>query len=151
MLMRLREGSESDLPDLMRLAHEMLESSEFRHFKPNSSKISNLFEFLLGDEDTLLLVATDGEWASGFFAAEIVPFIFSDELLAVDIAMFSSSKSSKNLPISKISKAYLKWAKHRGASRVILSQSTGVEIEKYSRILSKLGFGRLGSIYGFDF
>ncbi|WP_299962103.1 hypothetical protein [uncultured Roseobacter sp.] len=150
MLMRLRDGVESDLPDLIQLAHEMLESSGFSRFKPNPHKISSLFEFLIDDEDALLIVAIDRDQLSGFFAAEIVPLLFSDELLAVDVAMFASSHSSKNLPIRKISEIYLKWAKHKGASRAIFSQSTGVNTERFSKIFDRLDFQRLGSIHGFD-
>lgn len=72
---------------------------------------------------------------------------FSGKVIATDLGMFVHPNYRGSPMFVKMLLSFERWAKERGANKVILYHSTGIEPEKTKRLFSKLEYVEFGSIF----
>lgn len=136
----IREARHEDVETLLALAREMhAESPRYSVLAFSDDKVRGLFRRLIDSPDGLLLVADHGERIVGGLAAAILPHWFSDDLFASDLGVFLLPGCRGGMTAVRLVKAYIEWAKFRGALTIQLGISTGVQVDETAALYRRLG------------
>lgn len=95
----------------------------------------------------IALVATNDEKeVIGFMFGIITPFFFNDMLVANDLAVFVQQNNRGYVIAKMLIEAFEEEAKRRGAVRIYLGSTTGVQPERTLQLYEKLGYSYIGGI-----
>lgn len=122
------------------LAHKMHQESSFKNRSFNDDKVRDL----LNSPDVFLALYKKEGVFIGFILAAVYESFFGDDLSAYDLALFVDPEHRGSFTVVRLIKTYERWAKYKKVTEMYLSQFTGIDIEKTSKLFSKLGFTQLG-------
>jgi GNAT superfamily N-acetyltransferase len=136
----------ADIPDLIDLAYEMHQESIFRnkHFSP--VKMAQLFHTAMMQDSVFFCMVgeIDGKVVGGMLG-HLSQYFFGNDFMAADIGLFVKKEHRGSSVGIKLIKAFESWAKEHGAKEVNIIQSTGVEVEKTTHLMERLGYTNCGS------
>ncbi|WP_374349750.1 N-acetyltransferase family protein [Limnohabitans sp.] len=148
--MEIRLGRSTDKDALVALALE--NQSELLHgnISVNPERVEqalrNLFDYNPGTHVLFVAETSDGELAGGLLAC-VSRYYYSEELQA-QLIQWYLRKSFRGTSIApRLVKAFVEWAKARGASEVFMGISSGVDVQLTHRMMRRLGFTHLGGNY----
>lgn len=100
---------------------------------------------ILSEEGYVSVLEVDGHISGGFWGV-ITNHPWSDTKFAQDVILVVDKdyRDGKGLLLIK---SWLRWAKDKGAKEVCLSTASGIETERFNRLVSKLGFNLVGHGY----
>lgn len=122
------------------LSHKMHAESSFKDIGFNDSKVFNLVQ----DSDVFLALYKRDDKYIGFMLAGISTYFFGDETSSYDMALFVDPEYRGGFAVVRLVQSYEDWARSKNVSEIYLSQFTGVDIDKTSKLYSKLGYTQLG-------
>lgn len=136
----VRPATQYDLDLLMDLGTAMhAESPRYGRYKYSENRVLQMFVSMIASPDCLLLVAEKGEEIIGAMLAMITPQWFSDELVANELTVFVAPQHRGGMAAVRLIRAYIEWAKSKGAKDIQLGVSTGVKVEETAALYRKLG------------
>jgi GNAT superfamily N-acetyltransferase len=83
----------------------------------------------------------------GYLAGSVEEYFFCRRLIASSVFFFVDPKARGGLAAVKLILAFRRWALNRGAAELYIGIATGVNLEKSSRFLHKMGFQFTGGNY----
>ena len=103
-------------------------------------------KYAVEDGHVLLIAVDDGETV-GVFAGNMSEFYFSSDKFARDVLWYVREEYRKLGVGLELLAMFEAWAKDEGAKMVYLSQDSGINMDKFTRMLDKRGYGLVGANY----
>lgn len=145
----IREATEADIHSLIALGEAMHRESRFGTVSWSTQKVGDLITWLISSDDGLVLVAErDGEIIGGFLGV-VTEHYFSTDKMAQDFALFVSPGRRGGVAGAQLLARFIAWARSRGVMDewIQVGVTTGVDIEKTSRLCQAVGFQPAGYLF----
>ena len=113
----------------------------------DDQKLLEIAEKYAVEDGHVLLIAVDDGETVGVFAGNMSEFYFSSDKFARDVLWYVREKYRKLGVGLELLAMFEAWAKDEGAKMVYLSQDSGINMDKFTRILDKRGYGLVGANY----
>ena len=146
----IREATAADAPKIARLGAEMHAESVFSKRVYDMEKCTDRAMDYILSPGRFLWVAESNRKATGFLAGYMAQYHFGPEWFAclLDFYMRPDARGSRDS--IRLLKQFEEWAAEREAVEVNLGISTGVRMDEFDRLATKLGYTRVGGIYKRD-
>lgn len=145
---RYGKAEEKHIEQILDLGQVMYEESI--HFGKSSfskEKVESLLHWAINDDKGILIVATIGNEVLGGFLGCIAPLWFSEDEVAMDMAIFLHPKYRHGLIGVKLINEAFKMAKEKGVSEFMISNATGYESERVESLFEFVGMKRIGGVF----
>jgi GNAT superfamily N-acetyltransferase len=137
--MLIRIASSEDVSQVVLLAQEMVKDTPFSEVKREK------IEQIIAIPRALSLVAeTEDKKIVGFFCGLLDRQFFTDQIRAIDLALFVKEEYRGSSASVKFIKKFEQWAKQKGATQIWLGQSVGHNIEQTKNFYERLGYKTMG-------
>ena len=113
----------------------------------DDQKLLEIAEKYAVEDGHVLLIAVDGGETVGVFAGNMSEFYFSSDKFARDVLWYVREEYRKLGVGLELLAMFEAWAKGEGAKMVYLSQDSGINMDKFTRMLDKRGYGLVGANY----
>jgi GNAT superfamily N-acetyltransferase len=148
--MEIRLGLAKDKDALIKLALENQSEILHNNIEVNPTRVDQtlhgLFELNQGSHVLFVAETSGGQLAGGLLGC-VERYYYSDELQA-QLIQWYLRKSFRGTSIApRLVKAFVEWAKTRGASEVFMGISSGIDIQLTHRMMRRMGFAHLGGNY----
>lgn len=148
--MKIRFAKIEDHDALIQLALENQQEILHGNISVNRSRVEEalhgLFALNAGTHVLFVAETEDGNLAGGLLGC-VERYYYSDELQA-QLIQWYLRKSFRGTSIApRLVKAFVEWAKGRGASEVFIGISSGVDVHLAHQMMQRLGFTHLGGNY----
>lgn len=148
--MKIRFAQESDKEALVELALENRDETAHANVVVDPQRVADTLQglFTLNQGTHVLFVAetSEGQLAGGLLAC-VQRYYYSHELQAQLVQWFLRPQYRGTSIAPRLVKAFVEWAKSRGASEVFMGVTSGVAVEQADRMMRRLGFTHLGGNY----
>jgi GNAT superfamily N-acetyltransferase len=148
--MKIRLALPSDKEALIDLALENQQEILHSNISINPDRVNQalhgLFELNPGTHVLFVAETTNGHMAGGLLGC-VERYFYSDELQAQLIQWYVRKDFRGTSIAPRLVKAFVTWARTRGASEVFMGVSSGVEVQLTHRMMQRLGFKHLGGNY----
>lgn len=130
---------------VVEVAHEMHRNSIYHDLPLDEAKVVRQ----LAASGTMVadryfrLAVMNGEVLGGFYG-HVRKTFFCDELLAHDMGWWVKESARGSLAAIKLLADFEDWAKAQGARKIMVGQSTEINIEKTTRLFQNCGFRVIG-------
>lgn len=123
------------------------QESAYSHMEYHYESVSQMAVKLI--KDGFLQVIVFGKEPVGFLAATIEQSFFGRDTVAMDriLALDLPHRSKCFMALEKIINNYHEWARKRGAKRIFLATTTGIDEEKVAKLYTAIGFNQIGTIH----
>lgn len=145
----IRPATTADISDLVALGEAMHGESQYARFTWNARKVCGLMDWLLANDDGLLLVAELEGRVVGGFLGMVADHWCLDTKLATDFALYVEPGRRGGIQAARLVKAYREWAQGRGAPEPELGITTGVNEAATARLFQSQGFRPAGQLFRF--
>lgn len=143
----IRPATHDDIDRLTELGEQMHVESRFAHLPIDRAKVRALFAHLIESPDGLLIVSEkDGEVIGGF-AGYVCEHYFARTKVAQDFGLFIAPEFRGGLSAPRLLKAYVDWAKEKGAAMIQAGITTGVHVEASTQLYLRMGFQPAGNLF----
>lgn len=136
---------ESDFVEMGRLAFDESQFHETVTFDPD--KLVEIARSHVHDAGKVLHIAEDNGVVVGVFAGYKSSFYFSSDILCRDVLWFVRKEYRETGVGLVLLGMFEDWSKSQGTDVIWLSQDSGVDTDKFSRILGKRGYSFVGANY----
>ncbi len=143
----IRKATINDLEEMILLGFDMHQESRWQVMDFNVEKVARFFTSCIDSSDYLVIVSEEAGKLIGGFVGYAMPHWFSDDVMAGDFALFIHPDHRGGLVAIKLIKHFVEWAKGKNAILIQLGISTGVNLEKTSRLYERLGFEKMGIMF----
>lgn len=143
----IRAAVIEDIPRLVELGRMMHAESRYARLDYATQKVEALLHRLMADG--FLVVAQQGERIVGGFAGMISEHWFSHELVAADLALFIEPDARGGMTAPRLVKAFVGWARGKGAAIIQCGITTGVHVEETERLYQAIGGTECGKLFEF--
>ena len=148
--MKIRFAVPEDKEALIELALENQFEIAHSNISVNRKRVDEALNalFVLNQGTHILMVAEtiEGKFAAGLMGC-VERYYYSDELQAQLIQWYLRPAYRGTSIAPRLVKAFVEWAKSRGASEAFMGISSGVNTQQTDRMMRKLGFTHLGGNY----
>lgn len=148
--MLIRKATVEDLDEILTLCKTMHKESSYSGIEPNKEKTQSFIQNEIDDRDSLFLVLLYKEVIVGIFLGKIVSYFFSNDLQAMDYLLYIQKEKRGSIGALKLLKSYICWAKEQKVKEIVLSSTTGINLDRTEGIYRKLGFHKAGVMYKFS-
>lgn len=146
--MKIRRYTEVDIPRMLDHIELGLSITQFKDIHFSREKMGRLLESNISSKLFIAALAvTDDDTIIGGICAAVQQFIFSYEVLAQDYFFYVVPGNRGKGVSTALVEVYVEWAKERGVRRIQLSNSMGMNIERFAQMAVKLGFEQMGTIH----
>jgi GNAT superfamily N-acetyltransferase len=139
-----RELQEHDIPSIIHLGGRMHEESQYSSLTYNPEKVLDKCNKILEVDYMIGIIAEQGNHIVGMMGGVIGPYEYGEELISSDILVYILPEFRGTGTFIKLVNKYIAWSKEKGAKKVFLSQSTGVNIDSITQLYHRLGFAYVG-------
>lgn len=130
-----------DIPALVELGRAMTaESPRYSRLEFSASRFSRLLSHLISSPEGLVLVARRDGVLIGGILASCAPSWMSDASICQEIALFILPQYRGGFTATRLISGVVAWSKIRGAAWCEVGVSTGVNVDRTTRLYQKLGF-----------
>lgn len=143
----IREMHIHDMPRIIEIAKSLHKESNFCDIPFCDEKVRMQLVKAINSPAHYTVVFERNDNLVGGFWAVLQEFYFSRSLLASDMALFVEEDKRGLFPIHRVIVHFRSWAKEHGVHRISVSQSTGIETERFSQLFSRMGFELAGTNY----
>lgn len=149
--MNVRMAEKADQQALIALALENRQEMVHAPVPVSMARVeqtfSGLFEHNPGSH-VVLLVHTDAGDLVGLLIGCVERYFYSDALQAQLIQWYVKKAFRGTSAAPRLVKAFVAWARSRGAHDVFMGISSGLNVHLTHRLMLRLGFAYLGGNYG---
>lgn len=137
--MSIRPAEPSDMEALAALLRQAHAREAARAIRVDEPKARHLLMHHIVHRQTFSWVS---EGVGGALFGELTQPWYSREYVASDLFFYAQDASG--LPLLR---AFIDWSRRMGAVAMMLSQTSGIKIERTSRLYRRLGFERIGHVH----
>lgn len=120
-------------------------TNHYNKFDFNTEKVYNMLMKRVDDPKFFLdIIEEPGPQIRGGLCGEIMPLIFSDELIAYDHILYIDPGFKNNKALLRMILRYKTWAKDEGAVAWRLCSTTGFKQEQFAKLCQKLKMKQIG-------
>lgn len=142
------KGEEKHIEQILELGDVMYkESIHYGKSSYNKEKVESLLRWAVNDDKGIIVVATAGEKVVGGFLGCIGPLWFSEDDVAMDMAIFLHPSFRHGMIGCSLIQEALKQAKSKGVDQFMISNATGYESERVERLFEYVGMDRIGGVF----
>ena len=131
------------------LGAQMHRMSTFHNMHYSVERVADLVSYLAEDADGFFTVAVDSandQRVVGYLIGANTPSFFGDDWVAGDLAVYVHPEYRKEGVGDELVRRFVQWATARGAKRINVGNSTGMDDTVYVRLMLRHGFSRAGSL-----
>lgn len=144
--MTIRFATIEDIPAILDLGEKMVEESRFRSFGLNREKMEKVLESMISQAtQSVIIVAVIDNKIIGGLGGYAVDFFFCDAKIAQDRFFYIRPESRGSPAAIKLLLGFKKWAQMHNAIELNINMSVAIEMERFDRMMGKLGFQCCGS------
>lgn len=125
----------------------MIAESRFSHYGGNEAKMhATAVAMIDGADKTCLFLAerSNGEIA-GMLAGYVTDYFFCDAVVAQDRWFYVAPEYRGTSAAVKLLLAFRQWAQNRKADEFSINMSVGIDMARFNKLMTHLGFGCCGS------
>lgn len=141
----IREAGIADLGPILDLCWAMHSETEYRRFRLDKGMAERFVRHMLG-EGFVCVAEREGEIV-GVLIGAVSPFWFSEETEAVELLLYVAPSARGGFVGKRMVELFKDWAKGKGASRTVVSISSGGDVDRKGRWLERIGFEPIGGLY----
>lgn len=148
--MIIRPATEADVPRVLELSEGIFNESVYaRTCTYSPEKVAHLVtQLMLPNPDRWFLCLAENDGITiGMYAGFLTEYYFSQDLMAVDMALFVDPSKRGGLAAVKLVQAFEEWAFARGAKEVCPATSTMVAPERTAMLYQFLGYDIVGNMF----
>lgn len=146
----IRPANLLDIPRMVQLGAAMHAESRFASLSWDADKVAELIAGLIDHRQGLALVAVrEGQVIGGFLGACEAHF-FSSDKFACDLALFVEPGKRGGVAAARLLKAFVTWAQKQGASMIQSGITTGVDLDKSTKLYQACGFAHVGNLFEYQ-
>jgi GNAT superfamily N-acetyltransferase len=135
----IRPATYSDIPRILELGVIMHATTDYSTLNYDQERAGQFMYSLIAGAGVVFLAEVDGVVVGGI-AGALGQQWFNDDLYAYEIALFIDPASRSGITAVKLVKAFMAWAKLRGAKHVEAGITTGRGVDGISQFYQSLGF-----------
>lgn len=141
----IRKATADDYPGLIWLGRMMhQESPRYSRMTFSDAKCENLISRLTQSSMGLVLVAHEGREMVGMLGGVVMPYFFSDDLLAQELVVYVRPECRGGTTAVKLVRHFENWATSKGASEIQMGVTTGVHTDRTADFYEAMDFSRVG-------
>lgn len=144
--MRVEVATPEDAAEIAALGQILHDTSSYAGIPYRPAKVEALMRNLSSGAGAVFVVRKDGAIVGGI-AGGVAEHWFSDELLGYEYSFFIRPDARHGITAVKLMTAFTIWCKARGAKRVRVGITTGVNVEGTANLYRHIGFGDLGPLF----
>ena len=148
--MKIRFAGPDDKEALIALALENQAEIAHSNISVYRQRVDEALNALLvlnqGTHVLMVAETIEGKLAAGLMGC-VERYYYSDELQAQLIQWYLRPAYRGTSIAPRLVKAFVEWAKSRGASEVFMGISSGIHVQQTDRMMRKLGFAHMGGNY----
>lgn len=140
----------SDVDAIVRLGREIHGESRFAHLPFDEARLRKVTEAATRDPRGVycLLVARAADGAiAGVLGGNVERHFFSSACIAQNVVFFVERRWRGSSSAIQLLAAFRQWAINRGPAEIRLYQTAGVDVARFHRLMSRLGFEHMGGSY----
>lgn len=145
---KVRAATAADIPAMVALGELMHAEGRYRSVPFDPGRVAGAMALALR-EGVVMLAESGGELVGGV-ALLIVPYWFSSERMATDLALFVAPGARGGAAAVKLVSTATDAAIRAGAREVVFSSSVGIDPERFGRFMTHLGFAQQGGVYSME-
>lgn len=142
----IRPATPADIPRLVELGQLLHDTSSYAGIRYIPEKVGALLGTLIAGAGVLFVAERDGRVVGGI-AGGITEIWFSNETTAFDYCLFVDPQARHGLTAVGLVRAFEHWAISRGACRIELGITTGLQVEATSNLFRRLGYHDAGALF----
>jgi GNAT superfamily N-acetyltransferase len=146
----IRPANYEDIPRLVELGEVMHGESRYRVLPYAPNKVFGLLANMIEKADGLLIVSEKNGEIVGGFAGMVVEHWFSNSRIATDFALFIHPEHRGGMTAARLLKAFVTWARERGAVLITAGITTGVTTDSSTRLYQAIGFEPVGIAFNME-
>lgn len=143
----VRPATVDDFEEAIELGKIMWKESYYAHIPFDDNKVLDLLYRAVTRDNYFCSVACFGVDLNGIMAGYTMPYYFSHEIMATDLAIFVKPQKRGSSAAFKLIHAFESWAKSKGVHEICLAESTGVRSKETQRLFGKLGYEQRGTVH----
>lgn len=120
------------------------ESSVYGHMAREVGKMIEFAYNARASRHSFFRVAVREDQVVGFFIGEVAPYGFHDSVFAYDRLLFVTPDRRGGVAARMLIDAFERWAKDKGAERILLGITTGTRTDATEKFYNKLGYDTVG-------
>lgn len=130
---------------IVEIAVEMHKNSMFNDYQMDTDKLVAQLQLADKYPDTAYfrMAVRDGEVYGGFYGT-ISRMFFTDEMMARDVGWWVKQSRRGSWAAVRLLSDFEKWAKEHGAKKVMVGQSSAINIETTTRLYQHCGYRIIG-------
>lgn len=145
-MMKVEVATPEDAAEIAALGQILHDTSSYAAIPYRPAKVEALMRNLASGAGAVFVVRKDGEIVGGI-AGSVAEHWFSDELLGFEYSFFVREDVRHGLTAVKLMSAFTIWCKARGAKRVRVGITTGINVEGTAKLYRHIGFSDLGPLF----
>lgn len=142
----IRAATQADVPRIIELGITLHATTSYASQPYVHEKAASFLLQLIHGEGVVFVADVGGE-VVGAMAGGIVDQWFSHDLIAYDYSIFVLPSRRHGIIALRLIRAFIEWAKLRGASQVQMGICTAVNVDAISRLYESAGFRLAGPLY----
>lgn len=145
--MKIRFARPEDIDTILDLGAAMIGESRFCGYGLNRDKTRRVIEVMVGQPENacVLLAQRDAGEVSGMLAGYIVDYFFCDAVVAQDRWFYVKPEYRGSPAAFKLLLAFRRWAEGRRVSELNINMSVAIDMARFNKFMSRLGFSCCGS------
>lgn len=145
--MKIRYATLEDIPTILDLGEKMVAESRFQAYGLNRAKTAKTLAMMIGQpaHSVILLAERSPGQTVGMLAGYVVDFFFCDAFVAQDRFFFVEPENRGSSAAVKLLVAFRRWAEQRKVRELNINMSVAVDMQRFNKMMSKLGFRCCGS------
>lgn len=143
----IRPAEERDVEELVSLGRLLHDLSSYREFGYSDEKVAKLLSQLIASPDGCVFVSEQRGEIVGGFAGGITEQWFSTDVVAFDLSLFLHPQKRSGFTAIRLVRAFIAWAKSKGAREIQLGITTGMNEDGTSELYRSLGFEHRGTLF----
>ena len=143
----LRDARHADVPRLIELGQAMHAESKYRCYDFDPLKLANTISELIELERGIAIVAEVQGQIVGGLIGYLAEHYFGNNLAAYNMALFIPAEHRNGMVGPRLITKYIEQARSKGASEIVISNTTGYEKERVGRLFQRLGFKHDGYVF----
>lgn len=149
--MQVEVATPDDAAEIATLGQLLHDTSSYADTPYNRAKVEDLMRHLaLGGDNVVFVVRKAGAIVGGI-AGSVSAQWFSDEKLGYEYSFFVEPGSRSGGAALKLLLAFTNWCQARGAKKVRIGITTGMQEELTGRFYRRMGFHDAGTLFQLEF
>jgi GNAT superfamily N-acetyltransferase len=144
--MKVEVATPDDAAEIAALGQLLHDTSSYAAIPYRPAKVEALMRNLASGAGVVFVVRREGKIVGGI-AGAVSEHWFSDEMLGWEYSFFVEPSARHGITAMKLMSAFTLWCKARGAKRVRIGITTGVNVEGTAKLYRFMGFQDLGPLF----